>query len=128
MSAHGVACSCFEPRFPRGLNRHCFDCPLHTPLPRMGWTGRAPTPDGSQSRGGLEARGDIVMSRKTDAVVARTIGIDTGKNTLNLIGLDDKGSDRFAREAHSRPDRGTACDSDQALRHIRENLVVSRRN
>jgi len=57
------------------------------------------------------------MSRKTDAVVARTIGIDTGKNTLNLIGLDDKGSDRFAREAHSRPDRGTACDSDQALRH-----------
>ena len=30
------------------------------------------------------------MSRKTDAVVARTIGIDTGKNTLHLIGLDDK--------------------------------------
>ena len=25
------------------------------------------------------------MSRKTDAVVARTIGIDTGKNTLHLI-------------------------------------------
>ena len=32
------------------------------------------------------------MSRKTDAVVARTIGIDTGKNTLHLIGLDDKGA------------------------------------
>jgi hypothetical protein len=29
------------------------------------------------------------MSRKTDAVVARTVGIDTGKNTLHLIGLDD---------------------------------------
>ena len=27
------------------------------------------------------------MSRKTDAVVAHTIGIDTGKNTLHLIGL-----------------------------------------
>jgi len=26
------------------------------------------------------------MSRKIDAVVARTIGIDTGKNTLHLIG------------------------------------------
>jgi transposase len=32
------------------------------------------------------------MSRKTDAVVARTIGIDTGKNTLHLIGLDDGGA------------------------------------
>jgi transposase len=32
------------------------------------------------------------MFRKTDAVVARTIGIDTGKNTLHLIGLDDKGA------------------------------------
>jgi len=32
------------------------------------------------------------MTRKTDAVVARTIGIDTGKNTLHLIGLDDKGA------------------------------------
>jgi hypothetical protein len=29
------------------------------------------------------------MSQKTDAVVASTIGIDTGKNTLHLIGLDD---------------------------------------
>jgi hypothetical protein len=32
------------------------------------------------------------MSRKTDTVVARTIGIDTGKNTLHLIGLDDGGA------------------------------------
>ena len=32
------------------------------------------------------------MSRKTDTVIARTIGIDTGKNTLHLIGLDDKGA------------------------------------
>ncbi len=31
------------------------------------------------------------MSQKT-AAVARTIGIDTGKNTLHLIGLDDKGA------------------------------------
>src|SRR5213078_1173618 len=32
------------------------------------------------------------MSQKTDAVVASTIGIDTGKNTLHLIGLDDQGT------------------------------------
>jgi hypothetical protein len=32
------------------------------------------------------------MSRKTDAVVASTIGIDTGKNTLHLIGLDEQGT------------------------------------
>ena len=31
------------------------------------------------------------MSQKTDAI-ANTIGIDTGKNTLHLIGLDDKGA------------------------------------
>jgi hypothetical protein len=29
------------------------------------------------------------MLQKTDAVVASTIGIDTGKSTLHLIGLDD---------------------------------------
>jgi transposase len=32
------------------------------------------------------------MLQKTDAVVASTIGIDTGKNTLHLIGLDDQGT------------------------------------
>jgi transposase len=32
------------------------------------------------------------MSHKTAATVARTIGIDTGKNALHLIGLDDKGA------------------------------------
>jgi transposase len=32
------------------------------------------------------------MSHKTAATVAHTIGIDTGKNTLHLIGLDAKGA------------------------------------
>src|SRR5678816_3708759 len=32
------------------------------------------------------------MSHKTAATVTLTIGIDTGKNTLHLIGLDDKGA------------------------------------
>jgi transposase len=32
------------------------------------------------------------MPSKTDTAVAHTIGIDTGKNTLHMIGLDDKGA------------------------------------
>ena len=32
------------------------------------------------------------MSHKTAAAVAHTVGIDTGKNTLHLIGLDDQGA------------------------------------
>ena len=32
------------------------------------------------------------MSQKTHAVINRTIGIDTGKNTLHLVGLDDRGT------------------------------------
>ena len=32
------------------------------------------------------------MSHKTAITVAHTIGIDPGKNTLHLIGLDDKGA------------------------------------
>jgi transposase len=32
------------------------------------------------------------MSQKTNAVVASTIGIDTGKNTPHLVGLDNQGT------------------------------------
>ena len=32
------------------------------------------------------------MSQKTHAVITFTIGIDTGKNTLHLVGLDDRGT------------------------------------
>jgi transposase len=32
------------------------------------------------------------MSHKTAATVAHTIGIDTGKNIMHLIGLDDQGA------------------------------------
>jgi transposase len=32
------------------------------------------------------------MSRKTDTPDIRTIGIDTGKNTLHLVGLDEQGA------------------------------------
>ena len=32
------------------------------------------------------------MSKRTNAVSISTIGIDTGKNTLHMIGLDEKGA------------------------------------
>jgi len=32
------------------------------------------------------------MSQKTHAAITRTIGIDTGKNMLHLVGLDDRGT------------------------------------
>ena len=32
------------------------------------------------------------MSTKKAATVVRTVGIDTGKNTLDMIGLDAKGA------------------------------------
>ncbi len=73
------------------------------------------------------------MSHKTAATVAHTIGIDTGKNTLHLIGLDDianvprcligieagmathyvarelsAGGNRFAGEDCTRPDHSPA--------------------
>jgi hypothetical protein len=63
------------------------------------------------------------MSHKTAATVARTIGIDTGKNTLHLIGLDDQGqslcgrrlpaADRSpARQCAAVPDRNRGWHGD----------------
>jgi len=62
-------------------------------MTRMGWTGRAPAPSDRQNRfGGFEARGVHAMTCKKDVAVVRTIGIDTGKNTLHMIGLNEKGA------------------------------------
>jgi hypothetical protein len=35
------------------------------------------------------------MPSKADTAIARTIGIDTGKNTLHVIGLDEKRQRQF---------------------------------
>jgi hypothetical protein len=54
----------------------------------MGWTGRAPAPNDRQNRfGDFEARGVHAVPFKHDVAVVRAIGIDTGKNTLHMIGL-----------------------------------------
>src|SRR6516225_6346548 len=42
------------------------------------------------------------MPRKTDTAVVSTIGIDTGKNALHMVGLDERGA-IVLREKVSRP-------------------------
>ncbi len=57
------------------------------------------------------------MSHKTAATVAHTIGIDTGKNTLHLISLDDKGAivlrEKIARGRIHGPARQCAAVPDR---------------
>jgi len=45
----------------------------------MGWTGRAPAPNGSQNESGAYEYEEHTAMPKTDAVGARTIGIDTSR-------------------------------------------------
>src|SRR6185312_12047584 len=56
---------------------------------RMGWTGRAPAKPASMLVGGNQEE-QHAMPRKFDTAVV-TIGIDPGKNTLHLVGLDALG-------------------------------------
>jgi hypothetical protein len=42
------------------------------------------------------------MSKQKNAIAVRTIGIDTGKNTLHMVGLDERG-EVVLREKVSRP-------------------------
>src|SRR5246500_1723985 len=55
----------------------------------MGWTGRAPAKPASILVGAIRRR-NTPMPRKFDTAVV-TIGIDPGKNTLHLVGLDARG-------------------------------------
>src|SRR5881392_2342293 len=59
----------------------------------MGWTRRAPAPPSCKvSEGGCQHQ-EHPMPRKTASLMAvATIGIDIGKNTFHLIGLDKKGA------------------------------------
>jgi transposase len=60
----------------------------------MGWTGRAPAPNGSQSWFGAfeEHEERITMTCKRVIAAVHAIGIDTGKNTLHMVGLDQEGA------------------------------------
>src|SRR5262249_48478118 len=59
---------------------------------RMGWTGRAPAPNGSQSAWGLIRSRSTTMPRKSTVQAVIAIGIDMGKNTLHMVGLDSRGA------------------------------------
>src|SRR5215510_4390813 len=58
---------------------------------RMGWTGRAAAPNGSQSSWGLIRR-RFAMPRTSTVRLVTAIGIDMGKNTLHMVGLDSLGA------------------------------------
>src|SRR5262245_3424579 len=61
-------------------------------MTRMGWTGRAPALDGSQSARGVVWSRSIIMPRKSSVRTVTTIGIDMGKTTLHMVGLDSCGA------------------------------------
>ena len=58
----------------------------------MGWTGRAPAPNRSERSEGLRTRGAHRHALQDRHRNRRTIGIDTCKKTLHMIGLHQKGT------------------------------------
>ena len=54
----------------------------HRHLSRMGWTGRAPALNGSQS----------AWARKSTVDAVTAIGMDMGKTTLHMVGLNSRGA------------------------------------
>jgi hypothetical protein len=60
------------------------------------------------------------MPSKADTAVARTIGIDTGKNTLHMIGLDERGAIVLREKILTRDvmRRHASFDADEARRQI----------
>ena len=61
-------------------------------IARMGWAGRAPAPNGSQSAWGLVRKRSTTMPHKSTIHAVTAIGIDMDKNTLHMIGLDSCGA------------------------------------
>src|SRR5436190_17738710 len=61
-------------------------------MTRMGWTGRAPAPRALRVRGGFARRRSTTMPRTSTVHAVTAIGIDMGKNTLHMVGLDSRGA------------------------------------
>src|SRR5262245_32389374 len=57
----------------------------------MGWSGRAPAPPASEAGKGHQRRGAHAMSPKLNSEIA-VIGIDIGKNSFHIVGLDRRGA------------------------------------
>src|SRR5258708_10593465 len=60
-------------------------------LPLMEWSGRAPAPPGSDAGIGASVKRSAAMSNKSIATIA-TMGIDIGKNSFHVVGLDQRGA------------------------------------
>jgi transposase len=56
----------------------------------MGWSGRAPAPPEGEAGKGAEDE-EHAMSHKLNAAIA-VIGIDIGKNSFHVVGLDRRGA------------------------------------
>ena len=50
------------------------------------------------------------MPSKKDVAVIRAIGIDTGKNTLHMVGLDEKGAIVLREKVSRKQNCRTACE------------------
>src|SRR5262245_10911060 len=57
----------------------------------MEWSGRAPAPLGDACWEGASVKWSTAMSNKSIATVA-TMGIDIGKNSFHVVGLDRRGA------------------------------------
>jgi hypothetical protein len=75
----------------------------------MGWTGRAPAPNDSQSAWGAYQEKEHPMPRASTVHAVIAIGIDMGKSTLHMVGLDSCGA--AAREGLARTHRIEARES-----------------
>src|SRR5262249_23394994 len=59
----------------------------------MGWPGRAPTLQDIKSCGGLRStRSTSHVTKFAQSTAVSTIGIDLGKNSFHLVGLDQRGA------------------------------------
>ena len=76
-------------------------------LPVMEWSGRAPAPPVIEAGKGRQRQGARYVSNLNDAVAV--VGIDIGKNSFHVVGLDARGaiccarSGRAARLKHALP-------------------------
>src|SRR5262245_5400762 len=73
----------------------------------MGWSGRAPAPPvDNAGRGGAEDKEHAMPRTQTTLAV---VGIDIGKYSFHVVGLDRRGAIRPAPEVVTRPGLGTLC-------------------
>src|SRR6516164_3286635 len=80
------------PQFPLHTVRPTNDDVRFSNRPVMGWTRRALASRSRKPAWGCENQEHPMPRATSNANVIATIGIDIGKNSFNVIGLDDKGA------------------------------------